>query len=222
MFWLNLFRGLRLDADERSGGGGEDPAEDDANSGGNGGERDDESDGGDDHKVVTMTEDALNKLFGERASRAERAGVKALLEKLGVQDEKSLAALVKAQQDAAQAEKTDLEKANERVEALEAQNRSLADQLRRQKLEAAVRETARDMKFRNPQIALSMVNLDDLDVDEDGKVLGVREALEALAKSDEYLVESEADKKPDLNAQTKTKVKPEETREDDLRRRFGI
>jgi hypothetical protein len=211
---------LRLDADDPPGGGG-DPPQTDTDSGGDGGE---DGDGQEAPATVTMTQEELDALMGERAKRARKATSSALLDKLGVKDEKELAALVKAQRDAAEAQKSDLDKAKEQIEALEAQNKALAEQLERQTKEAAVRDTARSMQFRDPEDALAHVSLDELEVGEDRKVTGVKEALEALSKAKPYLIEKEQESPPDINA----RAAPEKdqnaaaAKEAAVRQRFGM
>lgn len=66
--------------------------------------------------TLTMTQAELDKLIGERAKRAKDAGLKELLEKLGVEDPDKLTALVNAEKQRAEAEMSEVEKANKALE----------------------------------------------------------------------------------------------------------
>lgn len=48
-------------------------------------------------------------------------------------------------------------------------------------------------KFKNPKSAFKLLDLDDVEVDEDGEIIGLEDAIKALAKSDPYLVDTGKD-----------------------------
>lgn len=52
------------------------------------------------------------------------------------------------------------------------------------------------IKWRNPGTALKLLDLSKVTIDADGKVLGMKDAIEALAKSDPYLLEDKAASDP--------------------------
>jgi hypothetical protein len=51
------------------------------------------------------------------------------------------------------------------------------------------------IRFKNPATAFKLLNLDDVEIDEDGTFDGLEDAIKALAKSDPYLLEDEEDRK---------------------------
>lgn len=53
--------------------------------------------------------------------------------------------------------------------------------------------TDNKFKWRNPKAALKLADLSKVEIDEDGEVEGLEEALKALAKSDPYLLQGEDD-----------------------------
>lgn len=70
----------------------------------------------------------------------------------------------------------------------------------KEKLEADVKQARMEnaffndntYKWKNPKTALKLADLTNVEVDEDGKVHNLKGALDALAKSDPYLLEDEA------------------------------
>lgn len=86
-------------------------------------------------------------------------------------------------------DKTDLEKAQSRVTELESENEALHDSLRTTRLENAFL-TDNSYEWHNPRRALSLADLSEVEIDDDGKVHGLKQALDALAKSDAYLLKS--------------------------------
>lgn len=88
-------------------------------------------------------------------------------------------------------DKTDLEKAQSRVTELESENEALHDSLRTTRLENAFL-TDNSYEWHNPRRALSLADLSNVEIDEDGTVHGLKDALDALAKSDSYLLKSKS------------------------------
>ncbi len=68
---------------------------------------------------VDMTQTQLDYEFDKRAKRAASTAIAALLEGMGIADTKALAALVKAHTDSAEADKSDLTKAQEAATSLQ-------------------------------------------------------------------------------------------------------
>lgn len=109
-----------------------------------------------------------------RMRAADQNRSKAELELKNLKD-KDIPALEKAQRDLAEANR----KAEEAAEALKAsriENAFLADN---------------KYKWKNPKTALKLADLSKVEVLEDGSVSGLSAALEALAKSDPYLIDTE-------------------------------
>jgi HPt (histidine-containing phosphotransfer) domain-containing protein len=77
----------------------------------------------------------------------------------------------------------DFENAQNQVTQLQSTNRQLA-------LKVAFLSD-NTYSWHNPERALKLVDLDQLDIDADGKVSGLKDALKALATSDPYLVKQD-------------------------------
>jgi hypothetical protein len=166
----------------------------------------------------------LDDLFASERTRAKQAERNTMLEKLGVKDLKELEGLVKAQKTAEEAQKTDLDKANETIETLKTQTETLAQQNRLMLIKSEMERAARDMKFRDPEDAWTMLDLKKVEIDEDGKVSGVKEQLEDLKKRKPYLIDATGSA-PDTNARggsTEGGQGKDTDREDNLRRRYRI
>lgn len=84
-------------------------------------------------------------------------------------------------------DKTELEKVSTRVTELESENETLRNDLHRARIENAFL-TDNKYSWHNPRRALDLADLSEVEIDEDGKVLGLTKALDALAKSDAYLL----------------------------------
>lgn len=52
-------------------------------------------------------------------------------------------------------------------------------------------------EFKNPKAAFRLLDLDDVEIDDDGDIIGLDEAIKALAKSEPYLLVSKDDEKDD-------------------------
>lgn len=87
----------------------------------------------------------------------------------------------------AEKQQKDLAEANKRVETLETTNRDLA-------LKVAFLSD-NSVTWHNPDRALRLVDLSQVTIDEDGAVHGLKEALNALAKSDSYLIKTDKEEK---------------------------
>lgn len=83
----------------------------------------------------------------------------------------------------------DFEESQKQVTQLQETNRNLALQV------AFLSDNT--YSWHNPERALKLVDLDQLEIDADGKVSGLKDALKALATSDPYLVKQEV--KPEEN-----------------------
>ena len=77
------------------------------------------------------------------------------------------------------------------LQQLQTENNQLKDQLRAEKVKAAVHLGAVRMNFHNPSAAYKLVDLELVDVDEKGEVVGVEDALKALVASDKYLIKQQ-------------------------------
>lgn len=80
--------------------------------------------------------------------------------------------------------KRDFEETQKRVEKLQSTNQQLALQV------AFLKDNT--YTWHNPETALKLVDLSQVTIEEDGSVSGLKDALKALASSNDYLVKKEA------------------------------
>ena len=113
---------------------------------------------------VAMPKAAFNK----RLEQAKKSGVNDLLEQLGIDSADTLAAMVKAAKDKADAEKTDLQRITDErdtltktIEQLTAQLGDAQTTLRRERVDNSVLDALRTAKARNPHDVLTLLRADD-------------------------------------------------------------
>lgn len=156
--------------------------------------------------LLQMSQDDLNALIAERASRAKQAGINGLLSELGLDDAEALKSLVtKAKQDQ-DAAKSELEKIQEAAQV----NRTKAEALQveldaeraariQDKLSFQVQSAAIGSKAFNPDAVFTLLSTqypDDLKaaIGEGGVIdpAKVASAVGKLRESDAYLFETES------------------------------
>jgi len=154
-----------------AGGDKGDPDEDGSDPEGGGSDKGgDGSDKGDPDAKITALEDEKNRHVRRRQeAEKERDEFKKRLDELEGKD------------------KTDLERATTRVTELELETKALTETVRDLRLSNAFL-TDNTFEWHNPRRALSLADLSNVEIDDDGTVHGLAEALKALAKSDSYLV----------------------------------
>lgn len=203
------------------GSGEEDDANDDDNSGGDDDDDDDvddeddpegsdksgkvskkDSDDNDDRdpqKKIAALEDEKNRhLRRRREAERERDDFRARLEALENKDKPE----------------TDLLKKEN--ETLKSTNESLSEDLRSARLQIAFLQD-NTYEWHSPGRALKLADLTDVEIDDDGTVNGLKAALDALAKSDPYLVKAkdEKSKDEDKDQPKKTGDKPKSKQKKD-------
>jgi hypothetical protein len=89
-------------------------------------------------------------------------------------------------------DKDELQKATDRVQELETENTGLSEAVKQLRIENEFLASNK-YTWHNPKRALSLADLSEVTITEDGKVEGLDKALDALAKSDQYLLKSEKD-----------------------------
>lgn len=168
-----------------------------------------EGNAGDDEKKKRQAE--LNRKFAERAKRAEEAERKRLWEALGVKDQEEFDAYVKAKKEAEDAQKSALEKAQdeakkalEKADKLETDHKTAMEAMQKRIIHTEIKVAAgKEVRSEDGKIVRPAFREDALDdvvvlleasgsnitMDEDGKVTGIPEALEALAKAKPFLLE---------------------------------
>ena len=134
-----------------------------------------DGDKGDEPKGGTITQedyDALKRRMQAADKRASDAEAK-----------------IKEHEDA---QKDELTKATDRVTELEQENKELSEATTQLRIENEFLASNK-YTWHNPKRALSLADLSEVTIEDDGKVVGLDKALDALAKSDAYLLKSEKD-----------------------------
>lgn len=214
----------------------------DANSGGGGGGTDDKP-GDDKPKGKTFTQEELDALFAQRAQQASSSALTGLFKELGVENADSLKAVVKAAKDASDAQKTELQKAQDDKAAAE---KAIADQKNAHdadmaKAEKRIQDTeikiaaGREVKDKDGKVTRPRVREDALDaalllidrkeiVKKDDAYAGIEEALDALAKAKPFMFEAEPTttfKGSPTDTKLRKPNKPKTTEDDDERSFFN-
>jgi hypothetical protein len=167
--------GASPDDPNDEGDEGDPKDEDDDPEGGGSSKEGDGSDKGDPQaKITALEEEKARHVRRRQEAEKERDEIKSRLEELEGKD------------------KTELEKATTRVTELESENKALQESLRTTRLENAFL-TDNTYTWHNPRRALSLADLSDVEIDSDGTVHGLKKALDALAKSDAYLLKKDDD-----------------------------
>jgi len=103
-----------------------------------------------------------------------------------------------AESAAAEAAKTELQKAIERAEAAEKARDQRDVQLKGFQLRLTTIEAARKMGFRNPEIAHRLISESEVDYTDQGEPKNLDALLAKIAKTDPYLVNGQPGGSPDL------------------------
>lgn len=172
------------DDDEDDSDDGEDDDSDDD---------EDEDDKGDDPRDVRIQElsaEAKKKRLRIRAQAQEIADLKAENARLkGSKGKKG-----KDEDDEDDSE-------SDEAKTLKQENESLKETLRKQTLRTEFNDLLNSpkskIKFKDPKVAFRLLDLDDVEVDEDGEVDGLEDAIKDLAKEAPYLLVGKADKDED-------------------------
>jgi len=102
-----------------------------------------------------------------------------------------------------EAELSEVEKLRKRLDESAAEREHLTSALNETRIRHAIEMTAAKMRFHDPADAYALSDLTGVDIDEDGAVSGVEDALKALAKAKPHLIRS-AEPAANLNAQNRT------------------
>lgn len=104
---------------------------------------------------------------------------------------KKLEAFEEAEKKKADAEKSELEKAQAKAAQLEKDLANQREASQKQTIRHTVEMAAAKMEFYDPADAVALADLSGVEIDDDGKVKGVDEALKALAKAKPHLIKTE-------------------------------
>lgn len=129
-------------------------------------------------KSVSYTQDDLNKLFGERARQAETA----LLRKLGFERPEDAEALLKKARETEEAQKTELQKAQEKAAALEKREAELLDKQKLTEGKADVMAKAANVGIADAIAAYRMLDKSRLEYDASGQPTNTEQVLRELLK----------------------------------------
>lgn len=150
----------------------------------------------------TFSQADVDRLMGERAARARQAAVNELLQELEIENLDTLRGTVQAQRQAQEAQMTELQKAQRRIQELDEERKRLAAENRTRVIETEVITAATALGFRNPRDGMALADLTAVAVGDDGKVTGVEEALKALLEARPYLkAEATPSPAPNIDAQ---------------------
>lgn len=94
-----------------------------------------------------------------------------------------LKAAIKAQKDAEEQAKSDLQKAQEAEQREKTAREAAEAELRRLRIETAILEKATGLNFANPRDAMALLDMSKVEIDDTGKVTGFDKQLDDLAKS---------------------------------------
>jgi len=150
----------------------------------------------------TLTQAQVNELLGRTRSEARVR----LLKELGVEkfeDAKTALEAAKAAEEerrkAEEAQKSELQKAMDRVAALQQQSAEVEQKYANTVLRANIEREAARLGFNDPGDAYSIIDMAKLTIAEDGAVSGVAEALKELSDSKPYLLRKETPRIPPTN-----------------------
>jgi hypothetical protein len=219
---------IRYFHSDDSGGGGDPPS---GNGDGDAKKEEDQSPAKDQletwEKFLETQPDDIKTLYASHT-----AGLRSALQKerdaakLTGPQRQRLQELEKLQKDREDAEKTETQKLADQVASLTSQLTEAKDVHNEQLIRLSVIAEAAALLFKNPEDAYLLVDLEGIEVDEDGKIKGISSALKELAKKKPYLLKSSDEKQPpDIDAQTgnqKQPTKPTEEEKERVRRRFRI
>lgn len=134
----------------------------------------------------TFTQEQLDMIVGERATRAKGAAISELLGELGLEKADDLKALVKAARAKADSEQTEAQRLTAQLAEAQKREATTAARLREQALQLAVQAAAQKVGIVDAEVALALVR-NGIEFDGDGVPQGVEAALTALAQAKPFL-----------------------------------
>lgn len=129
-------------------------------------------------ETATLTQSQVDAMLKKRLARAEETVMKKLLEDLGVDSLDTAKATLKAKREAEEAEKSELQKAQEqlkaeqnRIKALEEAQEAREVEIRAERLDNAIRNEAKSEGAHDPDEVLVLLKTQGTDglMDDDGK-----------------------------------------------------
>lgn len=144
-------------------------------------EEDPKGGSGDDKK--TFTQEEVNRMMGDRATRASGATEKQILEKLGVESLDDAEASIKAYRDRQEKEKSELQKAQDAKEAAENKAKDAEAKANEKLIRAEFIVEASKAGVEHPEDAYSLADRSKVKILDDGKVEGVADAVKVLVEA---------------------------------------
>jgi len=186
-FLVYPIQGAEPKKDEDGDGEDEDEDEDeDSGNGSKGGANGDDDSDEEDEEELDPKDKRIRELSRENAKRRKR------LREAETAKAAALAELKKHEDK----DKSDLEKATADLEAANARIAELAESNKKSTIERAFLRHNKH-KWHDPETALKLVDMSDVTVDDEGKVEGMKEAVDALAKEHAYLLKRDEDEGED-------------------------
>lgn len=183
---------LQLFAEGQGQGQGQGGQQGDGGDAGKGGDKGDQGKSGKKVEFTPEQQEEVDRIVQERLTRAEKAANKKALEarakELGFNTVEEMEAALKAHKEAAEKEKTDLQKANEAKTAAEAKAKAAEERAKTALIKAAFAEAGIAANLVSVDDAFKLADLSGVTVKDDGTVEGVKEVVEALVKAKPYLV----------------------------------
>ncbi len=160
-------------------------------------------------------ERALETIRKQRASEDALAKENKRLAKIVEEHDKS----EKARRDA---ELSETEKLKNQIAEKDTTLQALQNDLKTWRIRQAIEREATVLNFQNPEDAYLLADMTGVEISEDGKVTGAKEAIEKLAKARTYLLKTEKPIPPGLNARNGNQTQDGEARQKELAQRFRI
>jgi len=140
-------------------------------------------------QTVTLTQDALNRMFAERVQQAERSTIKSL----GFDSVDDLKTLLKQARDADEANKTEAEKIaaklaklEERAAQAETERDAALARAQETLIRAELKNAAAAAGFLDPADVMRFIDRSAITINEQGEVEGVETAIKELVKAKPY------------------------------------
>lgn len=127
----------------------------------------------------TFTQADLDRIAGNTRKEAMAKFAK----DHGFDSVEALKAAIKAQKDAEEQAKSDLQKAQEAEQRQKTAREAAEAELHRLRIETAILEKATGLNFANPRDAMALLDMSKVEIDDTGKVTGFEKQLDDLAKS---------------------------------------
>lgn len=126
--------------------------------------------------------------FMSRVKREGKSQLEALAKEMGFESADAMKAAAKAKKETDDAAKSDLEKEKLRADKAEQEVKSAKDAANRVLITAEIKVLAIKSGFHDPEDVVALADRSQITVNDQGKVTGAKEAVEALAKAKPHLL----------------------------------